>query len=110
MLAFWDDENFHSLVATAAVGLLVLVIFLGVPYSILWCIRWFLKWVFKGPATSTRGSQTEERPADHDGGPEAKDVRTRSSQRSMWTVAQSFAKFSTRGAVKLRQWAKPSGK
>ena len=72
MLAFWDDENFHSLVATAAVGLLVLVIFLGVPYSILWCIRWFLKWVFKGPATSTRGSQTEERPADHDGGPEAK--------------------------------------
>ncbi|CAE7388143.1 AGD9 [Symbiodinium sp. CCMP2592] len=60
--AGWNDELATELVATAAVGLLVLAVFVGLPLSAFKLLKWSWKAVFQGRRKGSRtvGTQTEE--------------------------------------------------
>ena len=108
LVAIWDLEAFYTAAAMVGIGLVSLVVFLGVPYSLLSLLKWGLSRLLQSGRRSSQGTQTDPAPRpkpvafDSEARErELADARKRSSPRSTWTDVQICSRFSVSGAGKL---------
>ena len=58
--ALWDLETFYTATALLGIGLVTVVVFLGLPYSLLKFLKWGLGKFFKSAGKVSRETQTEK--------------------------------------------------
>ena len=62
LVAIWDLEAFYTAAAMVGIGLVSLVVFLGVPYSLLSLLKWGLSRLLQSGRRSSQGTQTDPAP------------------------------------------------
>ncbi|CAE7232609.1 unnamed protein product [Symbiodinium sp. CCMP2592] len=82
LVAMWDTETLYSMAATLGITLLTLVVFFGLPYSLLKFLKWCFRTFSWRPARCSTGSQTERaRPVVQSCGPKVKSQKEKDQEK-----------------------------
>ena len=124
MVAWWDAEGFYSLVATAGIGLVTLVVFLGIPLTMLRILKWCLGMIrhenkVARKAAVEKEAQTDEASKVHSAAMPGRTHKSREERltqqlREHERFAQEYVErcntwssFLVKGAVRRGRWSEP---